>query len=712
MCIYKILISTHLLVLESSCQEVVYSRKEIYNIVKNHLKDGLPGLLDHLKLVVLERSGKSIVIRDDMKSSFSTLFSKIRQRLQTVNRTEEKFFQKYSDWLGKPVTFPILEDFAAATPSITGRPTKEFLLSSERSKRRKTEELRSSFSPEELAYATQSSLRSTGQLDASKLVKEAALSTPTRASKYRKKFNITTETPLTSEGALSLLIELKLSKSQYQGLRQTSLQQNCRLYPSYKKLLEAKNFCYPPRSAIKISENCAEVKLQQLLNHTAERIIKTQKTVVDILNTEDLQNLKLFLKWGCDGSSGQSEYKQTFEGEGISDASVFLTSLVPLKLVCLNEQKEVVIWKNPRTSSARFCRPLRMQFLQETVEATEAEIRYVENQIKQLVPFENNFNGNTLRISYNMSLTMIDGKVSNAITGTKSTQRCYLCGETSKNFNYIDKILKTPILEQNLKFGLSTLHAWIRFFECVLHLSYKICIQKWQARNVEEKKAVEERKKEVQREFRSQLGLIVDKPKPGFGSSNDGNTARRFFTNYEVSSKITGVDVNLIKRFYIILQVISSGYDINLELFKKFSVETAKLFVNLYPWYYMPTSVHKVLIHGKDVIENVLLPIGQLSEEAQEARNKDIKKFRADFSRKFSRVKTMEDVFNRLLVSSDPYISSLRKLPQKKLKQFLPEALELFIASGSQTSTHVDSESEDVDSESELDSTLTINDSE
>lgn len=77
------------------------------------------------------------------------------------------------------------------------------------------------------------------------------------------------------------------------------------------------------------------------------------------------------------------------------------------------------------------------------------------------------------------------------------------------------------------------------------------------------------------------------------------------------------------------------------------------------------------------IIASVLLPIGQLSEEAQESRNKDVKKYREGFSRKCSRRKTMEDVLNQLLVSSDPYISSLRKLPKQKIKELLPEAKQL-----------------------------------
>jgi hypothetical protein len=100
----------------------------------------------------------------------------------------------------------------------------------------------------------------------------------------------------------------------------------------------------------------------------------------------------------------------------------------------------------------------------------------------------------------------------------------------------------------------------------------------------------------------------------------------------------------------------------------------------------MPTAVHKILIHGAQVINSALLPIGQMSEDAQECGNKYIKKYRTDFTRKCSREKTMEDLFSRLLLASDPYISSLRKLPCKKLKSLLPEAVQLLTAPSISTS--------------------------
>lgn len=58
-----------------------------------------------------------------------------------------------------------------------------------------------------------------------------------------------------------------------------------------------------------------------------------------------------------------------------------------------------------------------------------------------------------------------------------------------------------------------------------------------------------------------------------------------------------------------------------------------------------------------------------LSEEAQEARNKDYRAYRLHHSRRNGRVATNEDVMNNLLLSSDPFINRFRsKLKIKKLE--------------------------------------------
>ena len=82
------------------------------------------------------------------------------------------------------------------------------------------------------------------------------------------------------------------------------------------------------------------------------------------------------------------------------------------------------------------------------------------------------------------------------------------------------------------------------------------------------------------------------------------------------------------------------------------------------------------MIDGK-TISAALLPIGQLSDEAQEARNKDLKKFRESFARKISKEETNKDLMRRLLVTSDPVISAMRCLPNLKKRSLTHEVLQL-----------------------------------
>lgn len=178
---------------------------------------------------------------------------------------------------------------------------------------------------------------------------------------------------------------------------------------------------------------------------------------------------------------------------------------------------------------------------------------------------------------------------------------------------------------------------------------------------------MKERKKCIQRDFKMKMGLIVDVPKAHFGNTNDGNTSRRFFSDFELAAEITGVNSNLIYRLKIILEVISSGHEVNLAKFSIYARDTAKLYVDLYSWHPMTPTMHKILMHGPLVIQKGLLPIGQLSEEATEARNKHIRLYRRDFARKFSREACNMDILNRLLLNSDPLMTGMRPRQKKNL---------------------------------------------
>ena len=69
-----------------------------------------------------------------------------------------------------------------------------------------------------------------------------------------------------------------------------------------------------------------------------------------------------------------------------------------------------------------------------------------------------------------------------------------------------------------------------------------------------------------------------------------------------------------------------------------------------------------------------------MSEEAQESMNRSFKSTRKSFARQNARINNLEDTFKKLLISSDPYLSSTRITPKKTLKSFSPDTLTLLLS--------------------------------
>lgn len=650
--------------------ENIFTKLELFELMKECPKHLLNEKFEYMENRLADITGCSESERNVLKQSLKWFKHYFKEKWSSANRMEDRFIQNNSDWLASTISVPL---FSLTIPG-PGRPKKDFNVSSERSKRRKTEDLRMQSTSEELMFAASMSQRAGGYCDSADLVKKIT-ENPTKATEFKKKITTVDNIKVNKhspEEALAIFVEAELTKNQYEILHNS----NKNIYPCYSSIKKAKKECYPSENSIIVSETLAEVKLQSLLDHSVSRLCKYLEEVLYVIDFEETQNLELIWKWGCDGSQ-QSQFKQKFTDENNDDANIFQSSCVPIKLIANVNERKKTIWQNPTPSSTRFCRPIRMRFIHETTDVTIEEIKLIEDQIKLLNITEVPLNDTIIKIKHTMLLTMVDGKVCNAATGTSSTMKCYICGFTSKDFNNLDK--KFTENPDNLKFGLSTLHARIRFFESLLHLSYKIPIRKWQARSAEEKKLVADTKKNIQQKFRTELGLIVDVPKQGFGTTNDGNTARRFFADPEISARITGVNVELIKRFKVILETITSGYHIHENKFKTYANETAKLYVKLYNWHPMTPTIHKILIHGATVIKSAIIPIGQLSEEAAEARNKHFRLYRTNYSRKFSREVSNRDVLNRLLLTSDPFISCSKRRSRKMSKPFTTETLQLLL---------------------------------
>lgn len=641
----------------------VVTRRSLFDKMKEQNLPNFEEKLNYLENWILSSENYSEDELKALKHKFSHIKSEFKQRWKKADKTEARFLHNNDEWLKN--TFEIQR----AQPKSSGRPSKPFNELSERSKRRKTETLRITADNDMLIHAAQTNLQTSGKKDASSILKQI-MNSPTRATKLKKAYKTVQddkEKKLTPLSALSVFVEADLTRRQYEIIRSASK----KLFPSYSILQKAKSDCYPPKESYEVTETCVQVNLQDVLNHTATRLLTYLKDVLRGLRPDESDSLELFCKWGCDGSQ-QAQFKQKMENDA-TDSNIFQSSFVPLRLVCGTK----TVWQNPTPSSPRYCRPIRIRFLKETVDITQEEIEYVENAINALQKTTFLLEEKSYSVKHTMMLTMVDAKVCNAATQTTSTMRCYICGASSKELN--DLTIKRDVDADALSFGLSTLHARIRLFESILHLSYKLTVKKWQLRSNVDKAIVKERKKIIQEKFRRETGLIVDVPKVGFGNTNDGNTSRRFFSNPELAAEITGVDYNFIYRLKVILEVISSGHKVHLDKFADYCIDTAKLYISLYPWHPMTPTMHKILVHGATVIDKALLPIGLLSEEAAEARNKHFRLYRQNFARKFSRVKCNTDIINRLLLSSDPLITGMRPTPKKRTLPFTKEAIALMI---------------------------------
>ncbi|KAK4881336.1 hypothetical protein RN001_004655 [Aquatica leii] len=169
-------------------------------------------------------------------------------------------------------------------------------------------------------------LRASGSHSAAAVLKDITTTSPTQAARYQSAFKSSTKQvpqEISADLALNLIISGKMTKKTYNMVREmTNENRSSSVYLSYHKILAAKSRCYPLSSSMKVTELSAEVSLQALLDHTTSRLIEVQREVITTLDDSLLNNMKLFLKWGCDGSASQ-QYKQKFTETESSDAFSF-----------------------------------------------------------------------------------------------------------------------------------------------------------------------------------------------------------------------------------------------------------------------------------------------------------------------------------------------------------------------------------------------------
>nr|CAI5858203.1 unnamed protein product [Callosobruchus analis] len=94
----------------------------------------------------------------------------------------------------------------------------------------------------------------------------------------------------------------------------------------------------------------------------------------------------------------------------------------------------------------------------------KAEEQKATSHIEKLQQFKEIQSGQEILARYEMLSTMLDGNAISTLSVTNANQNCFIRGATTKAINRIS-IPEENIRRENYKYGLSSLHCWIRSFE-------------------------------------------------------------------------------------------------------------------------------------------------------------------------------------------------------------------------------------------------------
>lgn len=218
---------------------------------------------------------------------------------------------------------------------------------------------------------------------------------------------------------------------------------------------------------------------------------------------------------------------------------------------------------------------MQFVFVKESEAVVKEEKRKMDAEISALRPTECDSN----TVQHKLVLTMIDAKVCTYISEAKSNASCYICLAKPSELNNLKAIEKRVTSDSMMDLGISSLHARINMMECLLHIAYRLDVKVWSCKTKAQQDSRDARKKIIQNRFKEEMNLLINMVKQGHGTTNDSNTARRFFEFPEKTAAITGLDEELIRRFAIILQAITSGEHIRVEKFKEYTYKTAERYV-------------------------------------------------------------------------------------------------------------------------------------
>uniref|UniRef100_A0ABD2W9W8 Uncharacterized protein n=1 Tax=Trichogramma kaykai TaxID=54128 RepID=A0ABD2W9W8_9HYME len=318
-----------------------------------------------------------------------------------------------------------------------------------------------------------------------------------------------------------------------------------------------------------------------------------------------------------------------------------------------------------------------MSLEKEDCESITKEMKRLDKEIDKLNGYKFILpNKKVVLVKYEIYKTMFDGKCVNSLVDNQATSRRPMCLKTAHQFGN-SSIDFTP-KESSLSFGLSLLHAEIKAFKHLLHLSYRLELDPpgWDVHKFKE------RKFKIQRVLYERFGIKVDLCLQGHGTTNTGNLARRCFIDPKLFDTCLELDSKLVENLAYIILCFKSKQTLDLDKLEKFCHETYWYHYEKYKWSRMNPSTHKLLMHGCQISRKFPLPIQYFSEDSSEAWHKLNRRNFNNGSRQTSHANRILDVFNKAIYLSDPKISMVHlqnRLKFHRTKDYPDEVVDFFV---------------------------------
>lgn len=503
--------------------------------------------------------------------------------------------------------------------------------------------------------------------------------------------------------SLFLIDLLQIGKRKYNDLRRLCKIENF-IFPSYNLVAEFRSNIVSLNELKYISNISNEtigigISYKDLLQHTLFRLFET------VINDNFTFPLTLKISDGLDGSGSHKIYNQQNENICLSTKNYILFGF---KLLSLRDVNGNIIWINDVPNSPFGLRPVALICQKEN----ETNVKFIMDKVINPEVLLIEKEGLTLpngQVLVEIMRSMLDGKMSSILTGAGGAN-CQLCTAEFKDLKDLDlihsgypmnrsissskKIFETVDPEEFLalpskeRFGIthqpisnidiisaSPLHSYTCCFRWFMLVIYHLQSGtfKWSPTS----KYIQQSMKFTREFIEEKTGMRIDQPSSDGGTTSTGNIARSCFMNKKNFGEFIATLIPIVYRQPIneilnnlsaILRIFNSSHQIDTDKLDNLCKYTYTLIVTTLPWVNITPSLHKLLAHCVELIKTCNNGYGlkEYSEEALEACNKLVRKYRENLSRKCSFNLNIKDIFVRLMSESDPVLINFRKVPKCK----------------------------------------------